>query len=90
MSTLIIYYFSICLVHKLSLIYRNAERESYGKRLLENYAHVKKLKLSLSSAVSYHQQQAQSEDVDDSSQDKEYHRAMVKYVCSNTRIKFSN
>ena len=61
------------------MFYRNAESESYGKRLLENYGHVKKLKSSLSSASTYHQQQAEQETLDESP-DKEHHRNLAKYV----------
>lgn len=60
--------------------FRNPEPASYGKRLLEHYGgRVKKLKSSLSLASSYHQQQAQSEDVEESP-DKEHHRNLAKYV----------
>ena len=63
-----------------SLIHhRCVESESFGKRLLENYGRVKNLRSSLSSASSYHQQQAQCEDIDESP-DKEHHRNMAKYV----------
>ena len=70
------------------LFYRNAESESYGKRLLENYGHVKKLKSSLSSASTYHQQQAECETLDESP-DKEHHRNLAKYVIIDFIIGFT-
>jgi len=80
-----------CLDDKtLIFVFRNPERESYGKRLLEHYGgHVKKLKSSLSSASSYHQKQAQSEDVEESP-DKEHHRNLAKYVIIKLMPAFIN